>query len=169
MRILEGDERDKNIVVSLGSPTFINCYALGYPYPSVTWWKNGSLIPLKTSEYEVRKDYSLLIHSVRLSNLGLYTCQAYNGYGKAASWSVTIQALGPVHTSNPEDQQYLNYVIPSPQNPNQQPAPLSPAPAYRQTPTPRTTLNQPVDSPRETARPPNNAPERKGNNKRMFN
>lgn len=101
----------------MGSPTTLNCYAVGYPYPDVTWFKDQNLIPLKTAEYEVRKDYSLLIHSVKLPQLGIYTCQAYNGYGKAASWSVTVQALGPVYTTNPEDEKYLNYVVNQPVDP----------------------------------------------------
>jgi hypothetical protein len=84
--VLEQEDQP-NLVVSLNAPATLNCLALGYPFPAVTWWKDDSLIPLKTSQFEVRKDYSLLIHSVKLSNLGIYTCQAYNGIGKAASKS----------------------------------------------------------------------------------
>ncbi|XP_057655869.1 papilin isoform X2 [Diorhabda carinulata] len=105
------EQGDQPVVVSLNDPTTLNCMVLGYPFPTVTWWKDDSMIPFKNSEYEISKDYSLLIHSVRLQNLGIYTCQAYNGYGKAASWSVTVKARGPVHFSNPDDFKYNKWII----------------------------------------------------------
>lgn len=121
------------MIVSLGSPTTLNCYAVGFPYPAVTWFKDHELIPLKTEAYEVKKDYSLLINSVKLPQLGIYTCQAYNGYGKAASWSVTVQALGPIYTTNPEDDKYLKYVVNQPRNPNEdKPNPLTNKPSTEQ-------------------------------------
>lgn len=75
------------------------------------------MIPLHNREYEVRKDYSLVIHSLQLENLGIYTCQAYNGIGKAASWSVTVQAKGPYHTEDPAQQRYLKYIVNPPEVP----------------------------------------------------
>lgn len=92
----------------------LNCDAIGYPFPAVTWWKDDRLIPLKTTQFEVRKDYSLLIHSLQISNLGVYTCQAYNGIGKAASWTVTVRARGPYHSTDPKDAQYLKYIVDRP-------------------------------------------------------
>ncbi|KYB26517.1 Papilin-like Protein [Tribolium castaneum] len=124
-------ESQPNVVVSLNAPATLNCLALGYPFPAVTWWKDDSLIPLKTSQFEVRKDYSLLIHSVKLSNLGVYTCQAYNGVGKAASWSVAVKARGPYHSTNPKDQKYLKYIV----NPPELPTTSAP-PVYRPTSPP---------------------------------
>lgn len=106
-----------NVVVSLNAPTTLHCMALGFPFPAVTWWKEDSFIPLKTSQFEVRKDYSLLINSVKLSNLGVYTCQAYNGVGKAASWAVTVKARGPYHTTDPKDQKYLKFIVNPPELP----------------------------------------------------
>lgn len=98
--------------------------ALGFPFPAITWWKEDSIIPLKTSQFEVRKDYSLLINSVKLSNLGIYTCQAYNGVGKAASWSVTVRARGPYHSTNLKDQKYLKYIVNPPELPTTTVVPL---------------------------------------------
>lgn len=104
-----------NVVTSFNSPATLNCYALGWPLPAVTWWKEDELIPLKNREFEVTKDYSLLINSVQLRNLGVYTCQAYNGKGKAASWSVTVKAKGPYYSTNPGDIKYLQYVVNPPE------------------------------------------------------
>lgn len=111
------DDGQPETVVSLNAPATINCFALGYPYPAVTWWKDDSLIPLKNNEFEVRKDYSLVVHSVQLHNLGIYTCQAYNGVGKAASWSVTVKAKGPYYSNDPNDQRYMQYIVNPPEEP----------------------------------------------------
>lgn len=115
-----------NIIASFNQPSILTCFALGYPIPVITWWKENDMIPLKTAQFEVRKDFSLLIHSVQLSNLGIYTCQAYNGIGKAASYSVTVQAKGPYRGKvDPENQKYMKYII----NPSNGPISLvSPTP-----------------------------------------
>ena len=102
------------VVVTLGAPTVLQCYAVGWPPPAVTWWRGDRMLPLSSEQFEQRRDHSLLIRSVTLRNLGPYTCQAYNGYGRAASWTVTVQAVGPVHTS---DSSYNEYLVPPPKKP----------------------------------------------------
>lgn len=124
MEVLQVEGQEKDLVVSLGSSAELHCYAIGYPFPQVTWWKDRSMVPLNTNELVIRKDYSLLIHSVKLSNLGIYTCQAYNGVGKAVSWTVTLKTLGPVYTTNPEDEKYMPFVVNAPE------APVTEKPTY---------------------------------------
>ena len=143
--------------MSLNAPATLNCLAVGNPLPAVTWWKDDSLIPLKTSQFEVRKDYSLLIHSVKLTNLGIYTCQAYNGVGKAASWSVTVKARGPYHSTNPKDQKFLKYIVNPPELPTTV-APTVAQPVFRPTPPPYLPpANNEINPNRDTAPqgPPN--------------
>ncbi|XP_021914576.1 papilin isoform X2 [Zootermopsis nevadensis] len=102
------------VVVTLGAPTILQCYAVGWPPPTVTWWRGDRMLPLSSEQFEQRRDYSLLIRSVTLRNLGPYTCQAYNGYGRAASWTVTVQAVGPVYSG---DSKYNEYLVPAPKRP----------------------------------------------------
>ncbi|XP_023705293.1 papilin isoform X5 [Cryptotermes secundus] len=102
------------VVVTLGAPTVLQCYAMGWPPPTVTWWRGDRMLPLSSEQFEQRRDYSLLIRSVTLRNLGPYTCQAYNGYGRAASWTVTVQAVGPVYSG---DSAYNEYLVPPPRRP----------------------------------------------------
>lgn len=92
------------------------------------------MIPFNNREFEVRQDYSLLIHSVRLHNLGIYTCQAYNGVGKAASWAVTVKARGPYQFTDPKDFIYKQYIV----NPPEEPVPTT------EPPTPKTTIFVPT-------------------------
>ncbi|XP_017784218.1 PREDICTED: papilin isoform X2 [Nicrophorus vespilloides] len=150
-------------IVSLGSRAELRCYALGFPFPSVTWWRNNSMLPLKNNFYEQRKDYSLQIHSVQLTDLGSYTCQAYTGFGKAASWTVTVQAYGPVYTTNPDEQIYMKYVVDAPTRPEtierpQYPyrprgtvPPIQPPPPPP--PTPQPFIPQPYTEPQPEIRP----------------
>ncbi|XP_046998769.1 papilin isoform X1 [Schistocerca americana] len=102
------------VVVTLGAPTSLHCYAVGWPRPSVTWWRGERLLPLSSEQYEQRRDYSLFVRSVALRQLGPYTCQAYNGQGKATSWTVTVQAIGPVYSNNPIDRDYFQYLVSAP-------------------------------------------------------
>ena len=104
-------EPSTSITVTMNSPTILHCYAMGWPRPFVTWWRGDRMLPLSSEDYEQESDYTLLIRSVTLSNLGVYECQAYNGVDRPASWSVTLLAIGPIHNvSSP-------YIVPPPERP----------------------------------------------------
>ncbi|CAH0551174.1 unnamed protein product, partial [Brassicogethes aeneus] len=149
--VLEQDEQP-NVVISLNAPTTLDCFALGFPYPDVTWWKDNSMIPLQNRDFEVRKDYSLHINNVKLHNLGVYTCQAYNGVGKAASWAVTVKARGPFYSNDPKDAQYLQYIVNPPDEPSYTYKPIidtTSYPNYVLTPDPYLTATYPELDPNE--------------------
>ncbi|XP_025834692.1 papilin-like [Agrilus planipennis] len=144
------NDEKSDVVVALGSKAVLNCYAIGYPIPFVTWWKDNNLVPMHTNEFAGGTgDFSLLIQSVQLSNLGVYTCQAYNGIGKATSWAVTVQALGPVYSTRPEDEQYMKYVIPAPEPSTTTERPRFQRPVYypRPIPTPEPYIPPPYEEP----------------------
>lgn len=69
------------------------------------------MLPFSSERYEQMRDHSLVVRLVTLRDLGVYTCQAYNGLGRAASWSVSLLAYGPVQVQDVEDREYLVYVI----------------------------------------------------------
>lgn len=89
---------DENAVVTgeLGRPLVVRCLAYGYPQPTVFWYRgyDGNMVPYNDAIYEARGNI-LLIRSLAIETLGEYTCQAYNGEGKAASWVVAVQAYRP--------------------------------------------------------------------------
>lgn len=115
------------------------------------------MLPFTSNQYEQRRDFSLLIRSVTLRNLGPYVCQAYNGLGKAASGTVTVQAIGPVYSSNPDDEVYYQYLVTAPQRPVEPPRPWLP---YRpqlptQPPTPPPVIQpRPEPYPQPQPEPP---------------
>lgn len=106
-----------SVVVTLGAPTILQCYAYGYPNPTVTWWKEDKVLPTQSEQYEQRRDHSLAVYYVNMKALGPYTCQAYNGLGRAASWTLTLHAVGPVTPLSLEDFAYAVYLIPPPKAP----------------------------------------------------
>lgn len=118
-------EKNSTQIVTLEKPTVIRCLAGGYPKPYVSWWRDTEMLPLKTARFEVNRDYSLVFNSVGLADLGPYVCQAYSGYGKPKSISVTLKAVGPVHTNDPLEQNYLQYII----DPSQ--VPIAAPPSYK--------------------------------------
>ncbi|XP_032682374.1 papilin-like [Odontomachus brunneus] len=110
-------EPDTRITVVMNSSITLYCYTVGWPRPLVTWWRDDDMLPLFSDIYEQDSDYSLLIRSVTLTSLGIYTCQAYNFLGKAASWSMILQAIGPVYNVKPEQQEYTKYLVQPPRKP----------------------------------------------------
>ncbi|XP_046402802.1 LOW QUALITY PROTEIN: papilin [Ischnura elegans] len=123
-----GDEATY-VVVTLSVPTTLHCRAIGWPRPSITWWRGERMLPLSSNRFEQRRDMTLLIRSVGLQDLGPYTCQAYNGIGRAASWTVTLQAVGPVAGLSPNSP-YAQYLITRPVIPTRTPyrPPVRPLP-----------------------------------------
>ncbi|XP_068619320.1 papilin [Battus philenor] len=74
----------------------IRCMAYGYPMPIIQWFRglSGPMVPFSSSVYEARGSV-LQIRRLDYDTLGDYACQAYNGIGKPASWSVVVQAYRP--------------------------------------------------------------------------
>lgn len=144
---------DTRITVAINSPISLHCYAVGWPRPHVTWWREDEMLPLFSENYEQDSDYSLLIRSVTLTSLGVYTCQAYNAMGKAASWSATLQAVGPVYNVKPEHQEYTKYLVQAPKKPTTTEKPQYP---YRptRTPSPEYQTFAPIYPSRSTHYPP---------------
>ena len=118
------------VTATLNSPIVLHCYAMGWPRPFVTWWRGDRMLPLSSESYEQGPGYTLLIRSVTLPHLGVYTCQAYNGVERPASWSVTLQAIGPVHNIRPDQLEYTKYLVQPPKRP-ERPATDRPQYPYR--------------------------------------
>lgn len=73
------------------------------------------MLPLSSERYEQFRDYSLLVRRVSFRDLGPYTCQAYNGYGRPSSYTVTLQAFGPFYSVDNDDIEFRRYLLPPPQ------------------------------------------------------
>lgn len=101
------------VIVTLNKPMVLQCYAVGWPRPYTTWWRADKILPKQYGVFEQFEDHSLIIQVVTDDVLGPYTCQAYNGEGRAASWSVTLQAY---YTPTADDNRrpYNPYLIPPP-------------------------------------------------------
>lgn len=134
-----GDE-SSSVVVTLGSRVVLQCYAIGFPLPAITWWRGSRMLPFSSEQLEQQRDHSLVLYSVTLTALGPYTCQAYNGIGRAASWTVTLKAIGPVYSQDPNDITYNQFLVPPPRSPSPNTHPLPPPfSPHRTQPTPSTT------------------------------
>ena len=106
-------ESDPNVIMSLGASAALYCLAYGWPRPTVTWWKGTQMLPLSSDRIRQEDDFTLRLTSVALSDLGPYTCQAYNGIGEAASFSIQMRVYGPVNPG-PGEQQFMRYVVGTP-------------------------------------------------------
>ncbi|XP_025408017.1 papilin isoform X2 [Sipha flava] len=106
-------EESTAVAVTLNSPAVLQCYTIGWPRPIVTWWRADRMLPMMSDTFDQRNDHSLLIRLVTVNLLGPYTCQAYNGEGRAASWTVTLQAYGTADGNYPASP----YLLPPPRRP----------------------------------------------------
>lgn len=115
------------------------------------------MLPLSSENFEQDSDYALHIRLVQLINLGVYTCQAYNGIDKAASWEVTLLAVGPISNVRPEHKNFTQYLLPTPTRPAPTEKPQYPyrpqRPEYSSTRSPN-----PVKGQIYSRRPPTIAP-----------
>ena len=133
-------ETDPNVIMSLGAPATLYCLAYGWPRPTVTWWKGTQMLPISSERIRQEDDFTLRLSSVALSDLGPYTCQAYNGIGEAASFSIQMRVYGPVNPG-PGEQPYMRYVVGTPVAPA---TTTSPRPGgYRPDRPPGWDYNQP--------------------------
>ncbi|KPJ01498.1 Papilin [Papilio xuthus] len=97
-------DNDAVVMGELNRVLFIRCMAYGYPMPFIQWFRglSGPMVPYSSSLYEARGSV-LQIRRLDYDTLGDYACQAYNGVGKPASWSVVVKAYRPEgdETDNP--------------------------------------------------------------------
>lgn len=114
-------------VASLGGSTVLYCRAVGWPRPTITWWRGTDMLPLTSEKYEQFRDGSLSLRLITLNTLGPYTCQVYSGHGRATSQTVVLRALGPVFNTLDRDRDFLQYIVDPPKAPST-PSPKESAP-----------------------------------------
>ena len=141
-------ETDPDLVMSLNAPATLYCLAYGFPKPTVTWWKGTNMLQVNSDRVSQGDDFTLKLSSVSLSDLGPYTCQAYNGLGEAASFNVRLTVYGPVNPG-PGEQQFMKYVVSSPTAPRR--TTTTRPVGYRPTRPPGWDYNRPP--PQTTGRP----------------
>ncbi|OCT63665.1 hypothetical protein XELAEV_18044764mg [Xenopus laevis] len=81
----------RDLHVAEKSDAEFKCSVMGLPKPSVTWFREYTKISPDTTKYLIKEDginQSLLIHSVSMSDVGFYTCNAANHFG-----DVTCKAM----------------------------------------------------------------------------
>ncbi|KAF6199683.1 hypothetical protein GE061_005981, partial [Apolygus lucorum] len=107
------NKEDTAVVVTLGSPAVMRCYAIGFPIPAINWFRGSTVLPISDDEFNQTRDNSLHIRAVSLTNLGFYTCQVYNGQGKPASHKLVLKAFGPITGTDPNDLTANEFLVPS--------------------------------------------------------
>lgn len=75
----------------VGSSVVLRCEVAGEPEPEVRW-RRGNGMPPATPRAHLLADRSLRIANVRLSDAGLYVCEADNPAG-AVSASATLHVV----------------------------------------------------------------------------
>ncbi|XP_077994407.1 roundabout homolog 2-like [Glandiceps talaboti] len=98
--------RPQDTTVAVGNTARLQCEASGYPAPTISWYKDGALLP---PERSVMKDNMLVLMNAQLDDAGRYQCYAWNSAGY-----VNVSAIlsvfemprfveSPMDTSAPEE------------------------------------------------------------------
>lgn len=78
-----------NTTVDKGDMVLLDCLVSGNPSPNVVWLKDNFALPLQAG-IAVLSNNSLLIVSARRQDSGVYTCEAFNGKGRARAWAFLL-------------------------------------------------------------------------------
>ncbi|XP_031846326.1 cell adhesion molecule Dscam2 isoform X2 [Nomia melanderi] len=83
-----------NYAAVAGETTVIKCPVAGFPITSITWEKDGKILP--TSRRQQVSNGTLVLHSVDSStDRGAYTCTAMNSQGISDSQTINIEVKVP--------------------------------------------------------------------------
>ncbi|XP_047364964.1 Down syndrome cell adhesion molecule-like protein Dscam2 isoform X2 [Vespa velutina] len=84
-----------NYAAVAGETTIIKCPVAGFPIASITWEKDGQILPTSRRQ-EVSPNGTLVLHRVDSStDRGAYTCTAKNKQGRSDSQTVHIEVKVP--------------------------------------------------------------------------
>ncbi|XP_014233569.1 lachesin-like [Trichogramma pretiosum] len=103
------DNSTRSLVVSEGQPIQLECYAVGFPVPRISWRReNNAILPTGGSIY---RGNTLKIAAVRKEDRGTYYCVAENGVGRGARRNINLEIeFAPVITApRPRLGQALQY------------------------------------------------------------
>lgn len=91
------DNSTRSVVVSEGEAVKLECYAGGYPAPTVSWRReNYAVLPTGGSQY---RGNILTIPTVSKDDRGTYYCVAENGVGKGKRRNIAVEVeFSPVIT-----------------------------------------------------------------------
>ncbi|XP_064484437.1 papilin-like isoform X2 [Ornithodoros turicata] len=79
------------VAVRLYENAYLQCIVVGFPRPTVGWYRSGKRLPTRSARYTVFDDFTLGIRNVTFDDEDIYMCQAYNKLGAPAVWKVALQ------------------------------------------------------------------------------
>lgn len=85
------DNSTRSVITSVGSDIQMNCYANGYPQPTISWRRNkNSLIPINGG-VAIHRGNLLNLKNVTKDDRGTYYCVADNGVSPGARRGISVE------------------------------------------------------------------------------
>ncbi|XP_052129243.1 cell adhesion molecule Dscam2-like isoform X3 [Frankliniella occidentalis] len=84
-----------NISAVAGEPLYIACPAAGYPIETITWEKDGRVLPLNRRQHVFPNGTLHLENVQRDSESGLYRCTASNKQGRSSTQGLELAVIVP--------------------------------------------------------------------------
>lgn len=85
------DNSTRSVITSVGSDLQMQCYANGYPQPTISWRRNkNSLIPINGG-VAIHRGNTLSLKNVTKMDRGTYYCVADNGVSPGARRGISVE------------------------------------------------------------------------------
>ena len=85
--------RIKTVSSQRGGTAVLECAAHGYPFPKMSWLKNGVPVDLKASRFSLIGANNLQIDNAQPDDAGQYKCQADNS-GDTVELTISFEVQG---------------------------------------------------------------------------
>lgn len=85
------DNSTRSVITSVGSDLQMQCYANGYPQPTISWRRNkNSLLPLNGG-VAIHRGNTLNLKNITKADRGTYYCVADNGVSPGARRGISVE------------------------------------------------------------------------------
>lgn len=86
-----GDNSTRSVITSVGSDIQMQCYANGYPQPTISWRRNKNfLIPINGG-VAIHRGNTLSLKNITKEDRGTYYCVADNGVSPGARRGISVE------------------------------------------------------------------------------
>ncbi|KAM3729106.1 Hemicentin-1 [Dirofilaria immitis] len=99
----------ETVRINIERSVTLQCRAIGYPLPKITWRRNGIPIEKLSNRIKILPDGSLLINNVQIEDQDRYTCTAENTFGRQDKTTALLVTglVSPVLGHVPPEEQLI--------------------------------------------------------------
>lgn len=87
------DNSTRSVITSVGSNIVLQCYATGFPTPTISWRRNKNAIISINNGVSIYRGNKLALANIVKDDRGTYYCVADNGVSPGARRSISVEII----------------------------------------------------------------------------